>query len=140
MFQSSGIDLVLMGHDHVYARGFADEDATGTPGVSTGPVYTVAVSGPEYYELAPEDDNVGTRNGATQVVRAGPTSTFRGIRVTKDQLRYEAVVAAKWDDRSTTGKEVGEVLDSFTVTQYDDGTKYVTEEGTPVPPAPAAGR
>ncbi|MGJ3558353.1 hypothetical protein ACR6C2_02790 [Streptomyces sp. INA 01156] len=96
--------------------------------------------GPEYYELAPEDDDVGTRNGATQVVRSGHTSTFQGVRVTKDQLHYEAVVAAKWDDRSTTGKEVGEVLDSFTVTKYDDGTTYVTEEGTPVPPAPAAGR
>ncbi|MFC5959012.1 GH92 family glycosyl hydrolase [Streptomyces pratens] len=140
VFQRSGIDLVLMGHDHVYARGFADEDATGTPGVTTGPVYTVAVSGPKYYELAPENDNVWTRNGATQVVRAGHTSTFQGIRVTKDQLHYEAVVAAKWDDRSTTDKEVGEVLDSFTVTKYDDGTKYVTEEWMPVPPAPTAGR
>ncbi|MFF6814105.1 GH92 family glycosyl hydrolase [Streptomyces sp. NPDC012403] len=139
VFQRNDIDLVLMGHDHVYARGYVDSDATATPGVTTGPVYTVAVSGPKYYELAPGDDNVWTRNGATQVVSAGHTSTFQGIKVTKDTIRYEAVVAAKWDDRSTTDKEVGDVLDSFTITKYDDGTKYVTEDGVPVPPAPAAG-
>ncbi|WP_406351533.1 hypothetical protein OHB56_03300 [Streptomyces sp. NBC_01635] len=32
------------------------------------------------------------------------------------------------------------MLDSFTVTKYDDGTKYVTEEGMPVTPAATAGR
>jgi len=74
------------------------------------------------------------------VVRAGHTSTFQGIRVTGDTIRYESVVAAKWDDRSTTDKEPGDVLDSFTITKYDDGTKYVTEDGVPVPPAPAARR
>ncbi|WP_404205711.1 GH92 family glycosyl hydrolase [Streptomyces wuyuanensis] len=133
VFQRNDIDLVLMGHDHVYSRGYVDSDATGTPGVTTGPVYTVAVSGPKYYELAPEGESVWRRNGATEVVRAGHTSTFQGIRVSKNQLRYEALVAAKWDDRSTTDKGVGEVLDAFTVTKYDDGTKYVTEEGVPVP-------
>ena len=138
VFQRNDIDLVLMGHDHVYARGYVGSDATSTPGVTTGPVYTVAVSGPKYYELAPGDDNVWTRNGATQVVRAGHTSTFQGIRVTENTIRYEAVVAAKWDDRSTTDKEVGEVLDAFTITKYDDGTKYVTEDGVPVPSGPSA--
>ncbi|GHH94280.1 GH92 family glycosyl hydrolase [Streptomyces capillispiralis] len=139
VLQRGDIDLVLMGHDHVYARGHVNADATSTPGVTTGPVYTVAVSGPKYYEEAPEDDNVWTRNGATQVVRAGHTSTFQGITVSKDRIRYESVVAAKWDDRSTTDKEVGEVLDAFTVTKYDDGTKYVTEDGVPVPPAGSTG-
>ncbi|MFD7436108.1 GH92 family glycosyl hydrolase [Streptomyces sp. NPDC059861] len=136
VFQRNDIDLVLMGHDHVYSRGYVDSDATGTPGVTTGPVYTVAVSGPKYYELAPENESVWKRNGATEVVRAGHTSTFQGIKVTKNQLRYEAVVAAKWDDRSTTDKEVGEVLDAFTITKYDDGTKYVTEDGVAVPGRP----
>ncbi|MGW1881263.1 hypothetical protein [Streptomyces sp. NPDC001970] len=109
--------------------------------MTTGPVYTVAVSGPTYYEEAPADDNVGTRNGASQVVRAGHTSTFQGITVSKDRIRYEAVVAATWDDRSTTDKAVGETLDSFTIATYDDGRKYVTEDGVPVPaPEGAASR
>ncbi|MBQ1091926.1 GH92 family glycosyl hydrolase [Streptomyces sp. B93] len=140
VFQRNDIDLVLMGHDHVYSRGHVNDDATATPGMTTGPVYTVTVSGPKYYELAPESDSVWKRNGATEVVRAGHTSTFQGIKVTDDQLRYEAVVAAKWDDRSTTDKEVGEVLDAFTITKYDDGTKYVTEDGVPVPPHNPTGR
>jgi predicted alpha-1,2-mannosidase len=137
VFQRADIDLVLMGHDHVYARGYVNADATATPGVTTGPVYTVAISGPKYYEQAPAGDNVWTRNGATQVATAGHTSTFQGIKVTADQIRYESVVAAKWDDRSTTDKKVGEVLDSFTITKYDDGTKYVTEDGVPIPAQPA---
>ncbi|WAX76424.1 hypothetical protein [Streptomyces sp. KMM 9044] len=52
------------------------------------------------------------------MARAGHTSTFQGGgRVTQDRLHHEAVVAAEWDGRSTTDKEVGEVLDSFTVTE-----------------------
>ncbi len=133
VFQRNDIDLVLMGHDHTYARGYVNSDATATPGITTGPVYAVSVSGPKYYEQQPVDDNVWTQNGATQVVRAGHTSTFQGIRVTDDQLFYEAVVAAKWDDQSTTTVPVGGVLDSFTITKYDNGTKYVTETGVTVP-------
>ncbi|MBB5126091.1 hypothetical protein [Streptomyces griseoloalbus] len=64
---------------HDLLRGNAD--ATSTPGLTTGPVYTVAVSGPKHYELAPEDDNGRTRDGATQVVRAGHTSTVHGMPV-----------------------------------------------------------
>lgn len=133
VFQRNDIDLVLMGHDHTYARGYVNEDATATPGVTTGPVYAVSVSGPKYYEQQPADDNVWTQNGATQVVRAGHTSTFQGIRVTDNQLFYEAVVAAKWDDQSTTDVPVGGVLDSFTITKYDNGTKFVTETGVTIP-------
>ncbi|MYT89941.1 alpha-mannosidase [Streptomyces sp. SID8359] len=133
VFQRNDIDLVLMGHDHVYARGYVDADATDTPGVTTGPVYAVAMSGPKYYELSPADDNVWTRNGPTQVARAAHTSTFQGITVTQDTIRYESVVAAKWDDRSTTDKQVGEVLDAFTITKSDAGVKYVTEDGVGVP-------
>ncbi|MGW7474251.1 metallophosphoesterase family protein [Streptomyces cyaneofuscatus] len=133
VFQRNDIDLVLMGHDHVYARGYVNADATDTPGVTTGPVYAVAMAGPKYYELSPADDNVWTRNGATQVAREAHTSAFQGITVTKDTIRYEAVVAAKWDDRSTTDKAVGETLDAFTITKSDTGVKYVTEDGVAVP-------
>lgn len=136
VLQRNDIDLVLMGHDHTYARGYVDADATDTPGITTGPVYAVSVAGPKYYEQQDEDDNIWTRNGATQVARAGHTSTFQGITVTENQIRYESIVAAKWDDQSTTDKEVGETLDAFTITKYDDGTKYVTEDGVDVPAGP----
>ena len=135
VFQRNDIDLVLMGHDHTYARGFVNEDATATPGLTTGPVYAVAVSGPKYYDQQPVDDNVWTQNGATQVVRAGYTSTFQGITVTDNQIRYESIVAAKWEGDVPGSAEVpiGGVLDSFTITKYDDGTKWVTEDGVEIP-------
>ncbi|MEE6295662.1 fibronectin type III domain-containing protein [Georgenia wangjunii] len=140
VFQENDIDLVLMGHDHTYARGYVSSDATTTPGITTGPVYAVSVAGPKYYDQQPEDDNVWTRNGATQVVRAGQTSTFQGITVSGGTLRYESYVAAKWDgdEASTTDVPVGGLLDSFTITKRDDGTKWVTEDGVDVP-APGEG-
>lgn len=134
VFQHRNIDLVLMGHDHTYARGFVNKDATATPGMTRGPVYAVAVSGPKYYEQQPADDNVWTQNGATQVVSAGHTSTYQGIRVDGDTLSYESVVAAKWDGLSTTDVPVGGTLDSFTITKYPSGAKRVTETGV-APPA-----
>ncbi|MDD9207021.1 metallophosphoesterase family protein, partial [Georgenia sp. 10Sc9-8] len=138
VFQRNDVDLVLMGHDHTYARGFVNADATDTPGVTTGPVYAVSVSGPKYYEQQPADNNVWTQNGATQVVRAGHTSTFQGIRVDGNQIHYESIVAAKWDgeDESTTDIPIGGTLDEFTITKYDDGTKFVTEAGVAVPEQP----
>jgi hypothetical protein len=139
VFERNDIDLVLMGHDHTYARGFLNKDATATPGVTTGPVYAVSVSGPKYYEQQPAGDNVWTQNGATQVASAGHTSTFQGITVSKDQIRYESTVAGKWDDQSTTDVPVGGQLDAFTITKYDSGAKFVTEDGVPVPEDPGTG-
>ncbi|NYF09713.1 hypothetical protein HDC94_000869 [Leifsonia sp. AK011] len=136
VFQRNDIDLVLMGHDHTYARGYVNADATATPGITTGPVYAVSVSGPKYYDQQPVDNNVWTQNGATQVMRAGYTSTFQGITVSGNTLRYESIVAAKWGsgaEESTTDVPIGGTLDSFTITKYDGGTKYVTEDGVAIP-------
>lgn len=135
VFQRNDIDLVLMGHDHTYARGYMNDDVTDTEGVTTGPVYAVAVAGPKYYDQQPADNNVWTQNGATQVIRAGNTSTVQGITVEGGTLRYESIVAAKWDGEaaSTTDVPVGGVLDSFTITKYSNGEKYVTEDGVDIP-------
>ncbi|MET9765800.1 hypothetical protein [Streptomyces sp. NPDC006415] len=97
--------------------------------MTTSPVCAVAMAGPKYDELSPADDNVWTRNSATQVARAAHTSTFQGITVSKDTIRYEAVIGARWDDKSTTDKAVWKTLDAFTITKSDDGVKYVTEDG-----------
>ncbi|MFE7813096.1 hypothetical protein ACFU5P_14225 [Streptomyces sp. NPDC057433] len=86
--------------------------------MTTGPVCAVAVPGPKYYELAPQDDDVWTRTGAPQVVRAGHPSASEEIGVRRDRFHCEAVVTTEWDD----------------------GTTYVTEKGGEVPPAPWAGR
>ncbi|WP_103500388.1 MULTISPECIES: metallophosphoesterase family protein [unclassified Streptomyces] len=120
------VDLVLSGHDHTYARGYLNSDRTDDPGVTDGPVFVVSNSGPKHYNLAPVDDNVWVNNGATQVVRHAQTSITSGLRVTPDSIAYEAIVAQKGGSL-TTGLELGETIDSFTVSRHADGSKSVTE-------------
>ncbi len=115
--------FVLMGHDHTYARGYVNADATATLGVTTGPVYVVAVR--------VRSTTSSSRSMTTSGRRTGPRGRARrlhlhlpGIRVTDDQLFYEAIVAAKWDDQSTTDVPVGGVLDSWSITKASTtGTK-----------------
>ena len=122
-----------MGHDHVYARGYNDDDLTAEPGVTDGPVYVVSNSGAKHYELAPEDDNVWSANGATQVRRGEGVTTYQVIDVSEDRLVYRSYLAEKTPE-STTGRDVGDVYDEFTVVKTDDGTKRVVEgaDGSPL--------
>ncbi|WP_259453160.1 GH92 family glycosyl hydrolase [Streptomyces ginkgonis] len=135
VYQEHNVDLVLAGHDHTYTRGYVNDDATDTPGLTTGPVYVVADAGSKFYDLQPADDNVWTRNGATQVARAQQTSTYQAITVDGESLSYRSVIAHKGDDRAAPG-EIGDTLDSFTVTRFADGTKWVTEDGVTPPERP----
>ncbi|MFB8188784.1 fibronectin type III domain-containing protein [Microbacterium sp. NPDC055988] len=141
VFQRNDIDLVLMGHDHTYARGYVNTDATETPGITTGPVYVVSNSGAKHYELETPEKNVWTNNGATQVLRGQGVTTYQVIDVSKNQLVYRSYLAEKQPD-ATTDLPVGAVYDTFTVTKSDAGEKWVTEKGvappvTPEPEAPA---
>ena len=141
VFQRNDIDLVLMGHDHTYARGYVNTDATETPGITTGPVYVVSNSGAKHYDLETPEKNVWTNNGATQVLRGQGVTTYQVIDVTKNQLVYRSYLAEKQPD-ATTDLPVGAVYDTFTVTKSDAGEKWVTEQGitppvTPEPEVPA---
>ena len=136
VFEKHNIDLVLMGHDHTYARGFKDSTATDTPGITTGPVYAVSNSGAKHYDLASEDNNVWTQNGATQVLRGEGVTTYQVVDVTADQLVYRSYLAAKTKD-ATTDKAVGDLYDEVTVTKYATGAKWVTEAGIDAPAGPA---
>lgn len=126
VLQAHNVDLVLNAHDHTYARGYYNADATETPGVTSGPVYIGSNSGPKYYELPPADDNVWTRNGATQVARHAQISLIHAFRVTPETISYEAIVAQKGEN-PTSDLAIGETLDSFTITRHADGSKSVTE-------------
>jgi hypothetical protein len=141
IFQRNDIDLVLMGHDHTYARGYVNTDATETPGLTTGPVYVVSNSGAKHYDLETPEKNVWTNNGATQVLRGQGVTTYQVIDVSKNQLVYRSYLAEKTEN-STTDLPVGAVYDTFTVTKSDAGEKWVTEKGvtppvTPEPEVPA---
>ena len=132
VFQEHDIDLVQMGHDHTYARGYNDDDVTDTPGITDGPVYVVSNSGAKHYDLAPEEENVWTLNGATQVLRGAGVTTYQVIEVSKDQLHYTSYLAEKTAN-ATTDLPVGAIYDEFTVTKTDDGQKWVTEAGVDAP-------
>ncbi|WP_022927783.1 purple acid phosphatase family protein [Patulibacter americanus] len=137
IYQEENVDLVLQGHDHTYGRGYVNADRTGTPGVTTGPVYVVANAGPKYYDLAPDDANDWTANDATRVVGYDQTSTFQHIRVEKNRLVYRSYAAAKGPEADAPG-QLGDVVDAFTVTKTANGGKRVAEgadgeDGTETP-------
>ncbi|GAA3850745.1 hypothetical protein GCM10022243_15730 [Saccharothrix violaceirubra] len=131
VFEKHSIDLVLMGHDHTYARGYKNSDATATPGITTGPVYAVSNSGAKHYTLAPANDNVWTRNAATQVRRGQGVTTYQVISVNGDTVTYRSYVAEKTAN-SPEPHKVGDLFDSFTITKRN-GTKFVTEAGIEAP-------
>ncbi|WP_228387484.1 MULTISPECIES: metallophosphoesterase family protein [unclassified Nocardioides] len=71
VFQEHNIDLVQMGHDHVYARGFNNENKTDLDGVTDGPVYIVQNSGAKHYDLA--------SSGLTLPLKGGRFTSTREI-------------------------------------------------------------
>ncbi|MFH1680862.1 MAG: fibronectin type III domain-containing protein [Candidatus Eisenbacteria bacterium] len=79
-----GVDLVLQGHDHAYARGKNLPGEAGAGGVEQGPMYVVSVSGPKMYELT--SDRWMDR-------AAENTQLFQVISVDGDTLRFEAFTA-----------------------------------------------
>ncbi|MBL3686082.1 metallophosphoesterase family protein [Leucobacter zeae] len=153
VFEKHNIDLVLMGHDHTYARGTNNDDTTATPGLTTGPVYAVSNSGAKHYDLASEADNVWTNNGATQMLRGENVTTYQVIDVSEDRLVYRSYLAEKPSGavsyelvpgaagerpayRERAVPNVGDLFDEVTVTKYASGEKWVTEQGVEAPAAP----
>ncbi|PCE66236.1 purple acid phosphatase family protein [Sediminicola luteus] len=76
------VDLVLQGHDHTYARGYAENNGKGMTKVDDiGTIYTVSVSGPKMYES--KDQKWMDRRGEF-------TQLFQIITVNGDKISYEA--------------------------------------------------
>lgn len=92
IFDEFGVDLVLQGHDHAYARGrAAAPEENLLTGVNvrdgTGTVYVVSVSGGKMYGLRPKawDGWPAERD------RAGEnTQLFQRIRIDGDTLSFES--------------------------------------------------
>ncbi len=130
VIEARGVDLVLMGHDHVYARGYTNSDATKTPGLTSGPVFVTSNAGSLHLPLETNPaKNVWTLNDATQVRTGQGVATYQKIDVTSTTMRYRSVVVEKLN--STTAP--GEVFDEFTITRSSDDTTWVTEPGVAVP-------
>ena len=89
VFEKYKVDLVIQGHDHVYARGrgfCSDEEDC------RGPVYVTSVSGPAMYRL---DDRVWMDRAAEN------TQLFQVISISGNTLSYQSITAT------------GQVYDAF---------------------------
>jgi 3',5'-cyclic AMP phosphodiesterase CpdA len=98
LFERYGVDLVLQGHDHTYARGRNLPAAGEIPPGEEGPMYVVSVSGPKMYDLGGNGwwDRAAKR-----------TQFFQVISIDSDTLRFEAFTAT------------GELFDSFEIVKPD---------------------
>ena len=92
IFDKHGVDLVLQGHDHSYARGRARNEATGVNlrDDEVGTMYVVSVSGPKMYEF---NKLAWDAYAATLDRRGENTQLFQVIRVAGDTIEYRAHTA-----------------------------------------------
>jgi hypothetical protein len=110
VLEEHGVDLVLQGHDHAYARSGLGGPKNVPEGVrhkSSNTVYVVSVSGPKMYSI----------NKKWEVSRvASGVQLFQVIHVSRENIRYEARLAT------------GELYDAFTLHKHTDGKTAITEQ------------
>jgi len=113
IFDARGIDLVLQGHDHCYARvsdpaGAAASQDSSDAGRPQGPVYVVSVAGSKMYGLNDRAD--------IQPVRAAEnTELYQLIDVAADRLSFRAFTAT------------GRLYDAFVLVKAEDGRNRLIE-------------
>ena len=107
LFDRYGVDLVLTGHDHTYARGMIVPDSSDMKGNKAGTVYIVSVSGSKQYQ-----------QDAKQWWQVGMTNTqmWQAVTVDGDRLSYKAYDAS------------GKMADQFTITRMKDGRKQFSAQ------------
>jgi 3',5'-cyclic AMP phosphodiesterase CpdA len=93
IFDQYGVDIVLQGHDHAYARGMSKIGLTnGGPLATSHTVYVVSVSGSKMYETEPMD-------WADIIINH--TQVYQTINIDGDTLQFKAFLAT------------GEIADAF---------------------------
>jgi 3',5'-cyclic AMP phosphodiesterase CpdA len=102
LFDKYGVDLVLTGHDHTYARGMITPEGEGSKGTMTGPVYVISVSGSKQY-----------RQDAERWWQVGLTNTqlWQSVSIDENILEHKAYDAS------------GNIADHFVITRMKDGRK-----------------
>lgn len=118
LFDKYGVDLVLQGHDHTYARGHSGPttqnvvSGTKARDSQTGTVYVVSVSGGKMYTFKKD---AWDKYDARLERKAENTQLFQVIRVDGNTLRYQAFTAT------------GDLYDAFDLTKTGKkgGNRYV---------------
>jgi len=119
LFDKYGVDLVLNGHDHTYARGHvpirtSEENANGN--LST--VYVTSVSGPKQYELDDEQLKAYAKNGYRRDKAGEQSQFYQVITVEKKNLTYVAYTV------------LGEEYDRAIITKdFKTGKKQLMQDG-----------
>ena len=106
-----GVDLVLQGHDHSYARGNLVAGSSSQGG--NGTMYVVSVSGPKMYGA---DNSNWVENGAVQRKMLTNTQLWQVISVEGDKLTYKAKTAT------------GRLHDQFSINKPAGQAKIITED------------
>jgi 3',5'-cyclic AMP phosphodiesterase CpdA len=114
ILEEYGVDLVLQGHDHAYARSGLGGPKNVPEGIrrrSSNTVYVVSVSGPKMYSV----------HESWEVSRvASGVQLFQVIHVSRERIRYEARLAT------------GELYDAFSLVKSSDGRSTLIEQIPPV--------
>jgi hypothetical protein len=110
IFEKHNVDLILQGHEHIYARGFGRETNTKQ---AAGPLYITSVSGPKMYRLKNRRwmDRVGEN-----------MQLFQVISVSRNVLRFRAITVT------------GELYDAFNLIKEKNGNKVFIERIPPDSP------
>ncbi len=109
ILEKHGVDLVLQGHDHAYARSELGGPKNVPEGVrvrDSNTVYVVSVSGPKQYWLQETWDVSRVASGV---------QLFQVIQVAPEQIHYEARLAT------------GQLYDAFTLEKDADGHSTLAE-------------
>ena len=108
LYEKYHVDLVLQGHDHVYARSHKIADGKVVAPAAPGVIYAISVSGPKMYEL---DDRFKALMAKTYVKK----QFFQTIAVSPDRLQY------------TSYSIDGAVADAFELRKQGTVSTYVNQ-------------
>ena len=117
IFDKYGVDLVLNGHDHTYARGHVPiRTADGKETSDLGTVYVTSVSGPKQYKLDLNQIKSYKADGYRRDNAAEQTQFFQVVTVENNSLVYVAYTA------------LGEEYDRAVITKdFDTGKKRLSQ-------------
>ena len=117
LFDKYGVDLVLNGHDHTYARGHVPVKSPNTDELGNfKTLYVTSVSGPKQYEVDKEALNNYLSDGYINQKTGEQTQFYQVISIEDNKLFYNAYTV------------LGEKYDSAIITKdFLTGKKYLNK-------------
>lgn len=106
LYEEYGVDLVLTGHDHVYARSHKIAEEKIADPAAKAPIYVVSVSGPKLYKANPKFEKIMAKTLTN-------TQMYQVIEVDGDTLKYNAYSID------------GQLQDAFELQKSEESSKYV---------------